>query len=116
MAPKRRTRASPKAKARPLSAQARATAQALVAKNGRRSARRSACQCLNDLATQLNVSGPILLQPKNTPSADVEKLVRLLEKRARDDADMTTLRSATKQFLDNGVFFSVPLLQEEDVR
>ena len=52
------------------SAKAKAKAKAMAAKNLRRSARRSACQSLNELAIHLHVSGKILLQPKNPDQAN----------------------------------------------
>ena len=76
------------------SAKAKAKAKAMAVKNLRRSARRSACQSLNELAIHLHVSGKILLQPKNPDPADVEKLVRLLEKRVQSQDDWTSLSSA----------------------
>ena len=109
MPPKRRRRA------RRPSAKARAKAKAVGVKNERRTARRAACQSLNALAGELHVKGPVLLEAKSAQAADVEKIVRLLEKRVQCEADMTRLRSASKKFQDKGGLFSVPLLEKDEV-
>ena len=97
------------------SAKAKARAKALVLKNSRRHGRRLACHSLNDLARALHLSETKLLDSKNAPAADVENLVRLLEKRANTPEHMTRLRGAAQRYLDNGGVFSTPLLDEEEV-
>ena len=100
-------------KGRP-SAKARAEAKALAAKNRRRTLRRAACALLNDLASELHVAPNKLVDPQLAASADVESLVRVLERRVDTAPQKTRLRTSVKKFLGNGGVFSAPLLEDDD--
>ena len=95
------------------SAKAKAIAKKVALKNSRRASRRDACQSLNALAIECHVSQWKMLSVKDATAADVEALVRLLEKRVTTAADMGRLRQYTQKYLDNGGVFSVPLLEED---
>ena len=96
-------------------ARAKAKALKLALKNSRRHSRREACQSLNVLAKDYHVSESKLLSVKNAAAADVEALVRILEKRVNTEAGMGRLRQHTQKYLDNGGVFPVPLLDEDAV-
>eukprot|EP00973_Karenia_brevis_P001972 269760-Karenia_brevis.AAC.1 len=97
MPPKHRTRR----------AKATAKALALAKKNKKREERSLAVKAFNTLAKELHMDERCL--SLRTSDADaVEKLVRLLERRATTPAQITSLREAAKRWTDNGGTFSAP--------
>ena len=102
MAPKR---AAAKAKAAALAAQ-------VATSNARRDRRREACRALNQLANELGV-GHAGLDAKEASGSEVERLIRLLERRVRKDGPLERLRGAAKAFADNGGELSAEVVSEE---
>ena len=102
MAPKR---AAAKAKAAALAAR-------VATSNARRDRRREACRALNQLANELGV-GHAGLDAKEASGSEVERLIRLLERRVREDGPLERLRGAAKAFADNGGELSAEVVSEE---
>ena len=107
MAPKRNLpprRASAKAKAKAL-------ALRISTSNSRRDRRRDACRGLNHLANEVGV-GQAAVDAKGATGAEVDALIRLLEKRLLSDGQLERLRGAAKAFADNGGELSAEVVSE----
>ena len=109
MAPKRNPlprRAGAKAKAAALAAR-------VAASNARRDRRREACRALNQLANELGV-GQAAVDAKGAGGAEVDRFIRLLERRVRSDGQLDRLRAAAKAFADNGGELSSEVVAEDN--
>ena len=107
MAPKGKAKARATARAR-----AKARAVQVTTSNGRRDRRRDAARSLNALGQELGV-GRAAVEAKSAPAAEVERLVRLLERRVCTDDHLDRLRAAAKAFADNGGELSAEVITED---
>ena len=100
----------------PRRAAAKAKAAALAARvavsNGRRDRRRDACRVLNQLANELGVA-QAAVDAKGAGGAEVDRFIRLLERRVRSDGQLDRLRAAAKAFADNGGELSSEVVAED---
>ena len=96
---------APKRNPIPKRAVAKAKAAALAVRvahaNARRDRRRDACRALNQLANELGV-GQAAVDAKGASGAEVDRFIRLLERRVLSDGQLERLRAAAKAFADNG--------------
>ena len=80
--------------------------------NDRQKLRRQALTTLNALAHEIGFAGaPLVLQRDD--SGNVERRVRLLQRRCPDAAFRARLHDAAKMYADNGGSFSVALVDDE---
>ena len=82
------------------------------AKNTKRNKRVEACRALNTLAEELSVASQ-QVSLRNVQAAEVEKLVRLLERRTATDEQAARLRNAAKAYMDNGGRFESALVEPD---
>ena len=107
MAPKGKAKAKGGARAK-----AAALARRVAASNDRRDQRRTAAQNLNRLATELGV-GQAAVDARAAPADEIDRLIRLLERRITSDGHLERLREAAKTFTDNGGLLSSEVVTEE---
>ena len=91
MAPKRRRSAKAKAKARAVS---------LAISNSKKTQRRLAVKVFNELADELSLGGE-RLDPKALDKAQLEKQLRLLNRRCTTDPLHARFDQAVRQFVGN---------------
>ena len=108
---------APKRNPVPKRAVAKAKAAALAARvahaNARRDRRRDACRALNQLANELGV-GQAAVGAKGASGAEVDRFIRLLERRVLSDGQLERLRAAAKAFADNGGELASEVVAEDN--
>ena len=109
MAPKR----NPPLRRAAAKAKAAALALRVLTSNARRDRRRDACRSLNQLANELGV-GQAAVDAKGASGAEVDRLIRLLERRVLSGGQLDRLRAAAKAFADNGGELSSEVVSEDN--
>ena len=108
---------APKRKPLPKRAVAKVKAAALAVRvagsNARCDRRRDACRGLNQLANELGV-GQAAVDAKGASGAEVDHLMRFLERRVLSNGQLDCLRAAAKAFADNGGELSSEVVSEDN--
>ena len=110
-APRARPKARAKAKGRPSRA-AQQLAQRTATSNARRDARQGALRALNTLADEIGAPSARIC-PKSASNEAVERFVRTLQNRVRDEEQLGRFRLAAKTWSDAGGIFSADVVTEE---
>ena len=109
MAPKRKPRGKAKARCAPPPPRVAQVQRS----NERQKQRRQALKELNALTVELGMAASSLRLERDEGS-NVEKRVRLLQRRCPDASSLARLRAAAQRYTGNGGTFSAPVLDEEE--